>query len=219
MQYRKRWFVVSVRVVAALVVGILTLAADTKAQETQVSALDFHNTMRKLWEDHITWTRLYIVSVAADLPDKEAVAERLLQNQVDIGDAIRPFYGDEAADQLTALLQEHIMGAANVLEAAKAGDQAQVDAASQAWYANADEIAVFLSAANPDNWPEADLKAAMKMHLDLTLQEAVDHLGGNVAADIQDYDKVHDHILGLADVLSSGIMAQFPDKFIPSTLP
>ena len=185
----------------------------------QLSALDFHNTMRKLWEDHITWTRLYIVSVAADLPDKDAVAERLLQNQVDIGDAIRPFYGDEAADQLTALLKDHILGAAEILDAAKAGDQAQVDAASQKWYANADEIAVFLSSANPDNWPEADMKAGMKMHLDLTLKEAVDRLEGNMAADIQDYDQVHDHILGLADLLSSGIMAQFPDQFAPSSLP
>ncbi|NLX11827.1 MAG: hypothetical protein GXY36_19440 [Chloroflexi bacterium] len=215
----KRWFVVFVLVMVALLVGNFALATETRAQDTQISALEFHNAMRKLWEDHITWTRLYIVSTAADLPDTDAVAGRLLQNQVDIGNAIRPFYGDEAADQLTALLQEHITGAVAVLDAAKAGDQAQVESATEAWYVNGDEIAVFLSTANPDNWTEPHMKAEMKMHLDLTLQEAVDHLGGNSAASIAGYDEVHEHILHMADMLSSGIMAQFPDQFSAATLP
>jgi hypothetical protein len=219
MLHRKLWFALPVLLVAVLFAAAFALPAHTEAQATSVSALEFHDAMRKLWEDHITWTRLYIVSAAANLPDKDAVAERLLKNQEDIGNAVRPYYGDEAADQLTALLKEHITGAANVLTAAIAGDQAQLDTANAAWYANADEIATFLSAANPDNWPEADLKAEMKMHLDLTLQEAVDHLGGNTAADIDDFAQVHDHILHMADLLSSGIMAQFPEQFSSSSLP
>jgi hypothetical protein len=181
------------------------------------SGLDFRNAMRKLWEDHITWTRLYIISAAADLPDKDLVAQRLLQNQTDIGDAIKPFYGDEAGTQLTALLKDHILGAADLLAAAKAGDQAKVEAASQKWHANADEIATFLSKANSKAWPLAEMKAGMKMHLDLTLAEATARLQGKFAADIKDYDQVHEHILGLADLLSTGIIAQFPDKFDQST--
>ncbi len=182
------------------------------------SALDFRNGMRKLWEDHITWTRLYIISVAADLPDKDLVAQRLLQNQTDIGDAIKPYYGDEAGAQLTALLKDHILGAADLLAAAKAGDQAKVDAASQKWYANADEIASFPSKANSKAWPLAEMKAGMKMHLDLTLAEATARLQGKFADDITAYDKIHEHILGLADLLSNGIMVQFPDKFDQGTV-
>lgn len=169
--------------------------------------------MRKLWEDHVTWTRLYIVSAAADLPDKDLTAQRLLDNQTDIGNAVKPFYGDAAGTQLTALLKDHILGAVDVLVAAKAGDKAKLDEANKKWYANADDIAAFLSKANPDNWPLADMKAGMKMHLDLTLQEASDRLGGKFADDIKDYDKVHEHILTLAGLLSTGIMKQFPDKF------
>ncbi len=178
----------------------------------RISALDFRNTMRKLWEDHVTWTRLYIISAAADLPDKDLTAQRLLQNQVDIGNAVKPFYGDDAGNKLTALLKDHILDAADLIAAAKAGDKARVDAASAKWYANADDIATFLSTANPKSWPLADMKMGMKMHLDLTLQEAVDRLGGKYAADIADYDKVHEHILGLADLLSTGLISQFPDK-------
>lgn len=169
--------------------------------------------MRALWEDHITWTRLYIVSVAADLPDKDATAQRLLQNQTDIGNAIKPFYGNAAGDKLTALLRGHILTAADLLAAAKAGDTAKVGDASKRWYANADEIAAFLSGANPRHWPLAEMKAMMKGHLDLTLEEATARLKGNWAADIAAYNKVHEQILRMADMLSGGIIRQFPAKF------
>jgi len=173
----------------------------------------FRHAMRKLWEDHITWTRLYIVSAAAGLPDAQPTAERLLQNQVDIGNAIRPFYGDAAGERLTALLRQHILTAADLVTAAKAGNTANVQATSARWYTNADEIADFLSAANPANWPRERLRAEMRHHLDLTLQEAQARLGGNWAADIAAYDAIHQHILAMADVLSAGIISQFPRQF------
>ncbi len=112
----------------------------------------FHDAMRKLWEDHVTWTRLAIVTFAADYGGFNATAARLLQNQVDIGDAIKPFYGDAAGAQLTALLHDHITIAVEILQAAKAGDTAAFDEAKDRWYENAKDIADFLSAANPEFW-------------------------------------------------------------------
>lgn len=211
------------RAIAAALTGLIMLTlATTPARAAQkettqkISQAEFSKAMRKLWEDHITWTRLYIVSAAANLPDKDATAQRLLQNQADIGKAIAPFYGEAAGDKLTALLKDHILGAAALIDAAKSGDKAKIDAASAKWYANADEIATFLSSANPKNWPLADMKAGMKMHLDLTLAEATDQLQGKYPDSITEYDKVHTHILGLADLLSSGIIKQFPRKFSKS---
>jgi hypothetical protein len=178
--------------------------------EKQVS---FRNVMRVLWEDHIVWTRLYIVSVAADLPDKEVAARRLLRNQADIGNAIKPFYGRAAGDKLTELLRGHILTAAELLAAAKADDSSKMKAASDRWYANADEIAVFLSGANPRHWPAAEMKGMMRGHLDLTLQEASARLKGDWSADVAAYDKVHTQILHMADMLSTGMIRQFPAKF------
>jgi hypothetical protein len=169
--------------------------------------------MRKLWEDHITWTRLWIVSFAAGLPDQDVAAGRLMQNQVDIGNAIKPFYGAEAGAKLTGLLKEHIQGAVDLVSAAKAGDTAKIESAKTSWYRNGDAIAAFLSGANPKNWPLSDMKAGMKMHLDTTLQEAQDRLGGKWAEDSKDYDRVKEHILALADTLTKGIVSQFPDRF------
>ena len=172
--------------------------------------------MDKLWEDHITWTRLFIVSAATlptDLPDLGPTVDRLLTNQVDIGNAIKPFYGDAAGNQLTALLRIHILTAAELVADAKAGDSAGVASASARWYANADDIATFLSNANPANWPLADMKAMMKSHLDLTLAEAVARLQGRYADDVAAYDQVHAEILEMADMLSAGIINQFPQAF------
>jgi hypothetical protein len=176
-------------------------------------AAAFHDHMRKLWEDHITWTRLFIVSFTANLPDLNATTNRLLQNQVDIGNAVRPFYGDNAADELTKLLTKHITTAADLLTAAKASDTSAFNSAKDAWYRNARHIARFLHEANPQSWPLQDLRSMMREHLDLTLQEASDHLTGHYVKDVADYDAVHHEILQMADMLSSGIIAQFPGRF------
>lgn len=193
--------------------AVLAAALAAPAMAASMAGTDqLRADMRKLWEDHITWTRLYIVSVAAGLPDKEQTAARLIQNQVDVGNAMKPFYGEDAGNKLTALLKEHILGAADLLAAAKANDQPGVAKEKARWYKNADDIAVFLSAANPKNWPEATMKSEMKMHLDLTLKEALNRFGGKYAEDIKDYDEVHAHILRLADTLTNGIAAQFPQK-------
>lgn len=190
-----------------------TSAAAVDAPSTSAAATALGSNMRKLWEDHITWTRLYIIAAEAGSPDTDVTAQRLLQNQTDIGNAIKPFYGDAAGEKLTALLRDHILTAGDLITAAKAGDTTTVTATKDKWYANADQIADFLSAANPTNWPATEMRTMMHDHLDSTLAEAIDHLQGNYPADIADYDKVHDQILHMADMLTNGIIAQYPDKF------
>jgi hypothetical protein len=173
----------------------------------------FHDAMRKLWEDHVTWTRLAIVTFAAEYGGFDTTAKRLLENQEDIGDAIKPFYGNEAGDQLTALLKDHILIAVEILHAVKNQNPSAIEDAIDRWYANANDIAEFLSAANPQFWPKDTLLAAMNMHLDQTLDEAAHELAGEYQRSVGDYDDAHLHILAMADVLSSGIIGQFPSHF------
>jgi hypothetical protein len=168
--------------------------------------------MRKLWEDHITYTRNYIISALAGLPDTDAVAKRLLANQDDIGNAVKPFYGDEAGQKLTALLKDHITIATEVVAAAKAGNKSDLDAAQKKWSANGVAIATFLAGANP-NWPEQTLKDMLQKHLDLTSGEVVGRLKKDWVSDIKSYDEGHAHMLMFADMLTDGIVKQFPDKF------
>jgi hypothetical protein len=169
--------------------------------------------MRRLWEDHITWTRLAIISLTTGSPDTDATVGRLLQNQVDIGNAVKPFYGEAAGNELTGQLRKHILIAADVIAAAKVGDAARLAEAQARWAANGDDIAALLHSVNPRHWPLATMKAEMHMHLELTTQEVVARLEGKWADDVAAYDKVHDHALHLSDLLSDGLIAQFPKRF------
>jgi hypothetical protein len=194
----------------ALVITILLLVPNVAYAHSKSS---FQDAMRRLWGDHVAYTRLFIVSVAAGSADKDATTQRLLQNQADIGNAVADFYGRDAANKLTALLKDHILIAANIVTAAKAGDNAKVTSENKRWHDNATDIAKFLHGANPKRWPEATLQTAMFMHLDQTLDEATHELKGNYAASIKDYDLAMNHMLMVADTLSDGIVAQFPAKF------
>jgi len=168
--------------------------------------------MRKLWTDHVVWTRDYIVAAVADQPGAQASATRLLKNQEDIGNAVAKFYGDAAGKQLTTLLKEHITIAVDVVKAAKAGDKAALQQADGRWQKNGEQIADFLSKANP-HWPRATLAGMMKMHLSTTTNEVVARLNKDWEGDVRAYDAVYDHILQMADALADGIVKQFPEKF------
>lgn len=174
--------------------------------------------MRELWTAHATWTRIYLMDAIAQLPDTPFAAERLLQNQTDIGNAIRPFYGNAAADELTSLLEDHITLAVTLVDAALAGDQDAMAAASADWYANGDDIAVFLADANPA-WDEADLEEMMKTHLDQTTAEVLARMTGEWETDVLTYDMIVHHVLEMSDALTDGIAVQFPDQVLPSGVP
>lgn len=206
----------SVFMMAAL--AVVALPAQAKEHPMAVrtassqSAVDLRMDMRKLWEEHITYTRNFIISTLGDLEDAEKVAERLLRNQDDIGNAIKPAYGEEAGKKLTALLKEHILIAADIVKAAKAGNNDGVTEGDKRWRENADGIADFLSSANP-SWPKAVLTDMPYKHLDYTTAEVVSRLKKDWPADIEAYDKGHDHMLAFADTLTNGIVKQFPKKY------
>jgi len=186
---------------------------------TNSDAVKLYTTMRQLWADHMQYT---VMTVDAFFHDNNALQprlNRLLQNQKDIGAAIGPYFGQDAANKLTDLLTTHINQAVPVLTAAKSGDQAALKKAEDDWYANAKEIADFLSAANPDNWPASATEPMMKTHIDQTTTYSVDLLKGDYAKAVTDYDAAFDHMMSMSDTLAQGIAAKFPDKVSSATLP
>lgn len=191
-----------------------TNTATTTLNETTttITISSFTKTMRDLWVDHIVWTRQFIVDSASDLPSLNDTTKRLLKNQEDIGNAIKPYYGDEAGNQLTGLLKGHILIAADLVNAAKAGNDSTAADADQRWSDNADEIAAFLADANP-NWNEDGLSDMLHDHLNVTKAEAIARLEGNYTADIEAFDAIQAQAMHMADALSDGIIAQFPQRF------
>lgn len=206
--------------VALLAICLLSLLFQSCDKEEVINitgetekAVEFRTEMRYLWADHAAYTRDVILGILDETADANDVLNRLLQNQVDIGDAVKPYYGDAGGQALTDLLTEHIVIAGDILIAARDGNTAEFDTALEAWYQNGDDISVFLNTANPENWELEPMKSHMRHHLDLTLAEAVAHLEGRHNDEVQAYDEVFEQLMGLADELSNGIIAQFPGQF------
>ncbi|MGZ4934753.1 MAG: acetylglutamate kinase [Halobacteriota archaeon] len=168
--------------------------------------------MQKRWEDHVFWGRCYIISVAADLHDRDATVQRVRANHEDIGEALKPFYGADVTNTLKALLLEHTNRAAPVIKALKAGSALLAKDAEQRWYENADQLGTFLSSINP-YWPEKEMQAMLYEHLRLSKSEAVHRFSGDYAGDIAEFDEAVVQIIELADFFSNGIIQQFHDRF------
>lgn len=202
--------------VAVLLIGNVEVSSAAvqhqPPQATTANSARLHEDMRKLWSDHVIWTRDYIVAAIDGSPDTKSAATRLLKNQEDIGGAVAGFYGKAAGEKLTALLKQHILIAVDLIAAAKANDQAKYNATDQLWKTNGDEIADFLSQANP-NWPKATLTSMMATHLATTTKEVVARLNKKWDEDVAAFDEVYTHILHMSDALSDGIVKQFPQKF------
>ncbi len=212
----KRSILKTTTLLLAMAVALFTMQGCDKDDDAPLDSAKFqalNAEMRVLWSDHALWTRNVIINIVDGAPGTTEAVNRLLKNQVDLGEAIKPYYGNAAGDTLTVLLKEHIVLAAELLTAAKDDNTPAYNAALVSWYVNGDEIAAFLNDANPDNWKLADWKAMMKTHLDLTLEEATARLSGDYAADVVAYDKVYDELMMMSDMLSEGIALQFPDKF------
>jgi hypothetical protein len=177
-----------------------------------VSAITFKTNMRKLWEEHIFWTRNVIFCLVDDLPGNVQAVKRQLQNQIDLGNAMKPYYGDAAGDRLTELLYTHINTTTDIIKAAKTRDTSAINDSNKKWFANADEMVQHLHKLNRD-WAIGDLKKMLNDQMKLTADEASERLKKNYDADVIAFDKVHEGVLKMSDTLSEGIIIQFPQKF------
>jgi len=170
--------------------------------------LQVMNTLRRLWMEHVFWTRAFIVSTAFSNADISNVTNRLLRNPADFAAVLTPFYGAQAARAFENLFTAHLQIAAQLVNAAKAGDSAAAEQARQQWYANAAGIAAFLARANP-YWNQADWQAMLFEHLRMTENEAVQQLNGRYADSIAQYDAIQNQALEMADVMAQGVIRQF----------
>lgn len=169
-------------------------------------------TMDRLWTDHVFWTRQFIVSSAAGLSDVQVAAQRLLKNQDDIGNALVPYYGNEAGARLTQLLREHITIAADLVKAVIAKNDAKTQELDAQWHTNAHDIATFLAGANP-NWKKDDLVSMLNEHLALTTKELTYRLASNWIEDIANFDAIAQQARMMGQAIADGIIQQMPSKF------
>ena len=182
------------------------------AQGVSRNEVALREALRKLWTDHVAWTRMAILSAASDAPDLQPVTARLLRNASDMAEALRPYYGEAAAAQFGRLIHDHLSIALQLVAAAKAGNTQAVQELDKTWEANADQIAQFLDSINP-NIRRDEFRKMLGTHLALTKEEAMARLRHEYARDIALYDAIVGQALGMADYMAAGIVQQFPDAF------
>jgi len=195
-----------------ILLGVINMVYHQKAHKRFTkSQVTLINTLRKLWEQHDVWTRSTIVSITFDLPDRQVVIARLLRNPKDFGRVFEKFYGPRIATAFTNLLTEHLVLAAQIVEAAKAGNNSRVALLQRKWLQNANQIAELLSDIN--NQSEREWRNMMQEHLRLVYNEAVNYLTENYAAGVAVYDEIEKQTLEMADMMARGIFKQFPKRF------
>ena len=176
------------------------------------TAMTLTMAMRGLWQDHISYTRQYIMSALANLPDTSAISARLMKNQDDIGSALGTYYGKKSGQRLGSLLRTHIQIATTVVAAIKANDPKALASAQARWADNGDQLAAWFSSANP-NWPKKTFSDMLTDHLKLTSTQVSARVAGDWVGDIETCDKLKTHMMEFADFLSDGIVKQFPNRF------
>ena len=185
----------------------------TNADQPKIAQQAHRNKMNRLWENHGNWTRLFITSTLDELEYQDPTRKHLLENQRNIGEALKLFYGDEAGEQFTALLEVHVQIAGEMLQAAKSADASAFEDTVDRWYANADRISEFLHELNPEHWPRNETRTIFRAYLDLTLELAIARWSGDLAADVAATDKMRTQAHTIADMFSDGMISQFPERF------
>ena len=174
-----------------------------------MDVLKLFDEMNMLWEQHVAWTRMFLISVAESLEDLEPTKARLLRNPVDIGNLYRRYYGNAAGDKVQQLLTEHLVIGGDIIAAVKNGNTALVKSLDEKWHRNADEIAEALSNIN-EYYDKEEIRRMMYEHLRLTTDEVVLRMKRDFAADIRAYDKVEQEALKMARYFALGIAS---DKY------
>lgn len=176
------------------------------------SAVELNRKLRSLWEQHVFWTRLTVNSILGRLPDEQATTARLLRNPDDFAAVLAPLYGAAVASRFAGLLREHLTIAAELVKALQAGQSMAAADARKRWFQNADAIADFLSRINP-HWSRDEWRTMLYEHLNLLSSEVAARLTENYTENVATNDRIEPQALQMADVMTTGILQQFPAAF------
>lgn len=197
----------------ALLSPPIVVAESPPATTVATKVADTRAALRELWIGHIFWVRNVVdARFAKDAARAKASEQQVVANAKAIAGAIEPFYGKAAADKLFGQLAGHWGAISDYVNATQANDKSAQETAYARLGANANEIAAFLSGANP-NWPAATLRNLLTAHGAHHVQQIRQLHAKQFDQEAQTWAAMTTHMHVIADALANGIAAQFPDKF------
>lgn len=168
--------------------------------------------LRALWNDHVVQTRAYAVAVkAGDSAAAAEAADGVVANARNLSAAVASFYGKAAGERMMELLGGHWGAVKAMTDSGHAADAAASQAAMTTLLANADEIAAFLSGANPNLAADA-VRGLLVAHGAHHAAQIKQIMAGDMAAEAETWTAMQAHMDVIADALAGAIAKQFPDK-------
>ncbi|MEW6186325.1 MAG: hypothetical protein AB1585_11370 [Thermodesulfobacteriota bacterium] len=177
-----------------------------------LSAAEFKSNMKRLWLENVSYSRNFIISSLADLPDLPKLKERLDKNQADIAGEFKTFFGDIVAENVAAILKKHSAITEEIIKVVNKGTQEQFLEINAKWEANAEELAEFLNIKIPKIAKQTFSNLFYKQ-LTATSGQIVARVKKDWDSDYAYFDKGLVNIQVVADTLADGLVKQFPNKF------
>lgn len=170
--------------------------------------LDTISIFRKLCEQHIMWTRSYMISCIEELDDLDAVRNRLLRNPSDFAYELAPFYGEITAHQFMILLREHLFITFDLLNSVRTNNIMVMNESKNKWYSNTENMAIFLASINP-YWEKEHWQVLFFEYLNMIEDTVALRFSKRHPRGVTMYDDLEEHALKMADYMWKGIIHQF----------
>jgi hypothetical protein len=224
---RRKFLTLAVATAAIVSIADIAVARDThrrsktaaSGSDTQKSAARDQKTfqtavvLRDLWLGHIFWVRnVSAAAIDKNDPATKAAEKQAVTNAQAIAASIEPFYGAPAKDKFFKLLAGHYGAVKAYLVATVAGDVSAQAKATQSLSSNADEMATFLSQANP-YLPKDAVQGLLLAHGGHHIQQIQQLRDRNYDAEAQTWDEMKKHVYQIADATADALAKQFSEKF------
>jgi hypothetical protein len=203
-----------VRRLLLVILGIAAVAGFGLAQTPTVTLpeMQLRMALRDAWDVHARWTRGYIVSLLAGLPDSTRARLRLVEGANDVADGMNSYYRGTTMPELANVMKRNVLLVGRAVAAVRSGDSVAIAAARNNWSAGTDSLMQFLARTNPD-WSDSKLSAPLQRYQDQTWRQIAARARNDWSADIAAYDQAYTEARAIADALSAGIVKQFPSRF------
>ncbi|HVH30395.1 MAG TPA: hypothetical protein VNA31_01835 [bacterium] len=203
--------------IGLVVGGVVPTAQSQTTTPNAAKVAELTIALRDLYINHLFWVRDLVVSTR--LGEKAAISEADeygLKNAEAIGRSVAPFYGQAAGEKFASLFVGHYSAVKAYMNAAFAnsfsGNATLKKAALDKLTKNANDIAVFVSSANP-NLPKATVYGLVSTHVQQHVMSIDATAKRDWSGEADMWDPMVKVVHSLSDALANGIAKQFPDKF------
>lgn len=162
-----------------------------------IDHIDLKSTLRKLFTDHGVYTAFVLKSIIDDV-SPDVFLKRLLVNQKDIGDELKPLIGNTKGNLITKLLTEHIKLAGECIKAAAKHDK-QIQKKLNMLFKNSDQVAAALSSINPQKLPYDITQEMFEIHNNFVVDMAMARVAKDYKKEQILYDAYYNELLDMSD--------------------